>query len=479
MSRSVFELEFRKNGKYKAAGTGWLIAPKYVATAAHNIKENEIPYIHTFDGEIIEAKAVYHDPQEIRGTDLALLELKREIDAVPMKIAESGPEGGEILMAMGYANDSRGLGGWIVTAGPALGYNFEEFADFDPPNRVYNAVPTSGGMSGGPIFNRNGEVISIVSSGSNDSHHKRRFGIKRFEGPALPKKLWIYGFSQISSTSYNRGPNPTELRELYGKVSDLDEPENAGEYHENNLWKRTDNEFGNTYSPFPVDQFSNMQEVYLRAREGVVTLSLDRAVDGVVRKVNGSGFIYDHNTVITAGHLGFSEGKKAVIRTIDGRTHGGTVIKTQGDNDPFQCDIAIVRTEKPGALSGYRKLQIGDSSSLQCGDPVVQIGSGGLYNSVGLPQGLGVVYMRTKGNLSEFYSPSTSGGMSGGPVVDSEGKVIALSTAVFGRPSDKWEEPAPLIIHTRIPIYGKQDASHGPNSEAIRRFIEDRNFYCQ
>ena len=39
VSRSVFELEFRRKNSDLTAGaaTGWLIAPRYVATAAHNV----------------------------------------------------------------------------------------------------------------------------------------------------------------------------------------------------------------------------------------------------------------------------------------------------------------------------------------------------------------------------------------------------------------------------------------------------------
>ena len=41
VSRSVFDLEFRRKNSDLTAGraTGWLIAPRYVATAAHNVAE--------------------------------------------------------------------------------------------------------------------------------------------------------------------------------------------------------------------------------------------------------------------------------------------------------------------------------------------------------------------------------------------------------------------------------------------------------
>ena len=488
VSRSVFELEFRtKNSDLPAGiGSGWLIAPRYVVTAAHAVAERRrcdattmyeerekdvIARVHTFDGDTIDAEVVWFDKKCYAiDTDLALLKLEREINAVPMKIADRRPGRNEMLMAMGYGSTSRGLGAWTVTSGPALELRSGDHAFGMSGRRVHQWVPTASGMSGGPVFNREGEVVSIVSTGEKSpTNPNDRFGIRSFQMPASPpENLWVYGFVQIRSSDYNFGPNPAELKDLYNKDPGLSEPANAGDYGNNNEWERARHPLGDHYSPFPIDQFDRMNEVYKETREGAVTI---RTMEGG----HGSGFIYDDSTVITVGHLAAEVGLKAEIKTIDGRRHTAMVSKTQEDDS---CDIAVIKTVTPGALRGYTKLAIGDSSSLKCGDPLVQIGSGNFYNTVGELQGLGAVYMRTEKYTSQFLSRSLSAGMSGGPVVDRDGNVVTVSAFGFAGRRDEWGKPGPLYIHTRLPVYWDQDGAIGLNSETMKKFIEQSNFYC-
>lgn len=476
VSRSVFELEFRQkeNPNIGGTGTGWLIAPRYVATAAHNVARNKDSsteiceaknvsvYVHTFDGETIKVKEVsWFDNRCERGTDLALLELEREIDAVPMKIAERGPRENEMLMAMGYASDARELGAWTVTAGPAL------------TGRVYHWVPTSPGMSGGPIFNREGEVVSIVSAGGVDDPSFERGSFMK--NPEL-LNLWVYGFHQKEKNFRSWGPNPAQLRKLYGRVPGLSVPGNAGEYPDNNEWEDTEHALNDNYSPFPIDQFDHMNEVFKQARKATVEITGMQHGYGF----GGSGFIYDDGRVITAGHVVQEQGQKVTITTTDGREHAGTVSKIQQDEGNLDgCDIAVIKTDTQNVLSEYPKLEIGNSSSLECGDPLVQIGYGNRYNGVGGPQGLATVYMTTRKYTSEFLSYSSTAGLSGGPVVDRGGEVITLSSSIYHHPSDNWDEPGPLYIHTRMPVYVNQEASNGPSAEIIGKFITEEDFYCQ
>lgn len=478
VSRSVFEIEFfRKNSTHSfKAGTGWLIAPRYVVTAAHNLHSEESEgriHVHTFDGETIEAERVYIDPGGDDATDLAVLRLEREIDAVPMKIADERPERNEFLMAMGLGSMLRELGAWTVSAGPALEL---QSGKSDPrlPGRIYHAVPTASGMSGGPIFDRDGEVVSIVSRGDRVGRGfvEGLFGIRFSEVPrSPPNNLWVYGFIQPDPGLYSSGPNPKELRDLYDKVRGLEEPEDAGKYRDGNTWRRADHEFGDQYSPFPLDRFEHMQNIYKEARKSAVR---------IIEPNNGSGFIYDSSTVITAGHVAPEKGSRvSVLTEKNDRAHAGTVIKTQDRSGSGRCDIAIIEMDRPGDLSEYKGLAIGDSSSLRCGDPVVAIGSAYLYDSVGPLQGVGAVYKRTKKYTSEFISRSTAAGMSGGPIVNSKGEVVSLSSTGLGKAEDKWPEPGPLIIRTRLPVYFKQDFFEGPNAETIRRFVEDEEFDCE
>ena len=93
-------------------------------------------------------------------------------------------------------------------------------------------------MSGGPIFNRRGEVVSIVDESDGVNNPDELFGIRIFQKPTSPENLWVYGFIQILSSDFNRGPNPGELRELYNKDPGLSEPANAGDYRNSNEWEK-------------------------------------------------------------------------------------------------------------------------------------------------------------------------------------------------------------------------------------------------
>ncbi|MCY3624474.1 MAG: trypsin-like peptidase domain-containing protein [Candidatus Dadabacteria bacterium] len=484
VSRSVLELEVREtNSQDLGVGSAWLIAPKYAVTAAHAFidfqtlerKPTERVFIHTFDGDRIEAEVVYADPRVTRATDLALLRLEREIDATPLKIADRKPLRNEFLMAIGGGQWQKGIGGWTVSAGPALelksGYPLRT-------DRMYHAVPTSGGMSGGPIFNEDGEVVSIVSAGSPLSEHTIRnaFGVMPSEVPEdPPERLWVYAFEQPHPYRYSAGPNIEQLKEFYEeRIPDDEKPHNAGNYRNDNVWP-TGHEFGDKYSPFPLDQFEHMDRTYKEARKATVTIGI-RFNDAVAF---GSGFIYDENTIVTAGHLGIKTGLKATITAYDNKEYEGTVSKRQFGG-LGECDIAVIKMDKPGALSEYPELEIADSSSPKCGDPLVSIGSGDLYDNVGPLQGVGAVYMLTYDYMSEFLSHFTVPGMSGGPIVDRDGKVVSINSRTVGRAGEEgeWNDPGPLVIRNRLPVYIGQDYSEGPNAETIRKFVEEPGFFC-
>ena len=503
VSRSVFDMEFReKDGKTIGLGTGWLIAPEYVVTAAHALIDNdtlikkriEEIFFYTFEGDRIKVVETEHvDEKVTEGTDLALLRLKdpkdkKRIDAVPLKIADEVPGRNEFLMAMGGGLTQKGIGAWTVSAGPALelksGYPLRT-------DKMYHAVPTSGGMSGGPIFNEKGEVVSIVS-GSNPGEDVLRegFGVMPSEVPEHPvEDLWVYAFEQPHPHLYSNGPNIEQLKELYERIPEDKKPDNAGEYRDTNTWE-TGDEFGGKYSPFPLDQFKEMNGVYKKASEAAVIIRIEFVEKGQKYALEGSGFIYDKNTVVTVGHAirPEGEGDSATVTTYyrngekELNKHHGKVVKSQ-DSGLGGCDIAVIKMDPP-LSEEYHTLQTADPSSLKCGDPLVVIGSGDIYDSVGPLQGVGAVYMQTQTYVSEFFSPFTVSGMSGGPVVDRNGKVVSISSTIAGRVQEdgeeegRWTKPGPLVIRTRLPVYMGQDFSEGPNAETIKRFVTEDGYRC-
>ncbi|MCY3624475.1 MAG: serine protease [Candidatus Dadabacteria bacterium] len=304
------------------------------------------------------------------------------------------------------------------------------------------------------------------------------FGVMPFEVPEdPPERLWVYAFEQPNPYSYAWGPNIGELKELYEKrIPDYEKPHNAGNYRNDNVWP-TGHEFGDKYSPFPLDQFEHMDRIYKEARKAAVTINIRFNDAGAAFTTFGSGFIYDENTIVTVGHVGIRKNLRAIITTYDNKKHEGTVSKRQYE-DGSGCDIAVIKMDEP--LSGYRNLEIADSSSLKCGDPLVSIGSGEAYNSVGRLQGVGTVYMLTQKYVSEFLSHFDVHGMSGGPVIDRNGEVVSVISTGWARPEEGRErnDPGPLVIRTRLPVYIRQDYSDGPNAETIERFVREEGFFC-
>ena len=41
------------------------------------------------------------------------------------------------------------------------------------------------------------------------------------------------------------------------------------------------------------------------------------------------------------------------------------------------------------------------------------------------------------------------------------------------------DKPGRLYIHTRLPVYGKQNRAREQNPETMKKFIEQSDFYCR
>lgn len=134
----------------------------------------------------------------------------------------------------------------------------------------------------------------------------------------------------------------------------------------------------------------------------------------------GSGFfIGQDGEVATSCHL-FTGASRASIRTREGKTGGISEIVGL---DP-KADLIIARTSLPHE----RPLRFGDSDRLSLGQEVAALGnSGGLDGAISLGTIEG--FFPVSGiRVIQCNAPLSSGG-SGGPLLDSEGKVVGISTA--------------------------------------------------
>ncbi|HKW87007.1 MAG TPA: trypsin-like peptidase domain-containing protein [Nitrospiraceae bacterium] len=143
----------------------------------------------------------------------------------------------------------------------------------------------------------------------------------------------------------------------------------------------------------------------------------------------GAGFILDEaGTVLTNAHV--VEGASAIMATLyDGQRVKAELIGI----DPY-TDVAVVRlVQVKGRLA---TVQLGDSDHIRIGQQVLVLGSPfglGFTLTTGIISGLaplpGAVKL-SESRLIQTTAPINPGN-SGGPMVDSEGRVIGITTAVL------------------------------------------------
>jgi len=150
-------------------------------------------------------------------------------------------------------------------------------------------------------------------------------------------------------------------------------------------------------------------------------------------QVQGSGFVYDlggRMVVVTNFHV--VDGAENITVTFsDGNAYAATVLGSD-----VYADLAALSTEAPE--NELKSLQIASSSTLKVGDPVVAIGNPfGLAGSmtVGIVSQLGrTINESTIGRFSIANIIQTSApinpGNSGGPLLNYQGQVVGITTAI-------------------------------------------------
>ena len=143
------------------------------------------------------------------------------------------------------------------------------------------------------------------------------------------------------------------------------------------------------------------------------------------RTGSGSGVIIDASGLILTNNHVVSGGGKVTVRLHDGREFPATEVKT----DPA-TDIAIVRIE---GVKGLKAARLGKPTDLQIGDWVLALGQPfGLQNTVtagiisAKDRGLSITDRGTFLQTDAAINP----GNSGGPLVNLDGEVIGINTAI-------------------------------------------------
>ncbi|HEX9505737.1 MAG TPA: trypsin-like peptidase domain-containing protein [Acidimicrobiia bacterium] len=184
----------------------------------------------------------------------------------------------------------------------------------------------------------------------------------------------------------------------------------------------------------------------------------------------GTGFVISNDGVIvTNNHVVEGAGKIQAVFS-DGTSKRATVL---GKN--AASDLAVVKVDG----TGLPTIQLGDSNQVQVGDDVVAIGNalalqGGLTVTRGIVSGLHrQVATNTRESLEDVIQTDAAinPGNSGGPLVDAQGRVIGINTAIADPTSAQNVGFAIPISNAKTIIdqlrQGKQPAYLGVNSTNV------------
>jgi hypothetical protein len=137
-------------------GSGFLIDGKgYLVTNFHVVKGSSTIVVQNNKGQEFKATIAHIDTAK----DLAILEIKDEdykpLNSLPYSIRKSSLDLGEPIFTLGYPREEIVYNEGYMSA--KTGFNGDTIS-------CQIAVSANPGNSGGPVFNRNGDVIGIVST---------------------------------------------------------------------------------------------------------------------------------------------------------------------------------------------------------------------------------------------------------------------------------------------------------------------------
>jgi len=152
----------------------------------------------------------------------------------------------------------------------------------------------------------------------------------------------------------------------------------------------------------------------------------------------GSGFVYDkQGHIVTNGHV-VGDAKIVDVTFVDGNRYTAKVVASDIYSDIAVIQISQNVTQQQQLLSSLKPLVIGNSSELEVGDQVIAIGNPfGLSDTMttGIVSGLGRLLPAAGAgfsipNIIQTDAPINPGN-SGGPLLNLQGEVIGMNTAIF------------------------------------------------
>ncbi|MFD0775903.1 S1C family serine protease, partial [Streptomonospora algeriensis] len=173
---------------------------------------------------------------------------------------------------------------------------------------------------------------------------------------------------------------------------------------------------------------------------------------GTTMSGNGSGFVIDNDHVVTNNHVASAlQSGEMEVAYSNGRTSGAGIVGTEPDSD-----VAVLQLEDP---LDVQPLEFGDSDKVTVGDEVVAIGAplglagtvtSGIISAVDRPVRLGEGSSGT--SISALQTDAAiNPGNSGGPLVDAQGRVIGVNTAIATMGGSAGEQGGSIGLGFAVP----------------------------
>jgi S1-C subfamily serine protease len=222
---------------------------------------------------------------------------------------------------------------------------------------------------------------------------------------------------------------------LSGSISDLQNQVSALQGQVSNLQSAPN--VANQNSTYIMGENASLAPLYAEVKDSVVVIRGVTVQYDVFRRpyysqVQGSGFVYNFTgqmVVITNYHV-VQNVLNITVTFINGNGYEATVL----GSDPY-ADLAVLSAN--ASQSEYKPLEIVSSSKLEVGDPVIAVG--GPYGLAGsMTTGIVSALGRTITDETSSYpianviqmSAPINPGNSGGPLLNYEGQVVGVTTAI-------------------------------------------------